>query len=63
MMHPSALEGRRSVFSQAARSVGKGRTNLFLRAYKTLSLLRITVDVDIMCVSSDAQMVKGKCRR
>lgn len=47
--------------SQAAHSVGKGRRDLFPRADKTLSLWRIAVDVDIMCVSSHARVGKAKC--
>lgn len=48
--------------SQAAHSVGKGRRDLLPRADKTLSLLRIAVDVDIMRVSSDARVGRAKCR-
>jgi len=43
--------------------VRKGRADPLLGADKALALLRITVDVDVMCVSGEAQMVKARCRR
>jgi len=63
MTRPSASTSWRSVCWEASNPVRKGRADPLLGADKALALLRITVDVDVMCVSGEAQMVKARCRR